>query len=222
MKVKLQRPGASAMLIGIPRAFAEAPMSARDAVDRVCGSDSSVSVTNSIDIESGLFLSHASSAAASWSPEYGLCSGRGRSAKSSTMTCPWVALHLSSSQAESRPPLAMIMTLASASSAAKARDAQSEMSKMANRLAFGKEEAEAGFGVGDSTRGLGMIGQETGKIRATGIDKRTQARLSKKTQAILGNTGGAAAKAQAEGFHVGGERFVVINLADRSLYGRQV
>lgn len=44
---------------------------------------------------------------------------------------------------------------------------------------------------------------------------------AKNLVAILGNTGGAAAKAQAEGFHVGGERFVVINLADRSLYGRQ-
>ena len=74
--------------------------------------------------------------------------------------------------------------------AAKARDAQSDLSKMANRMTFGKEEAEIGFGTGDGTRGMGMIGQETGKIRQTGIDKRTQARLSKKTQAILGSAGG--------------------------------
>jgi U4/U6 small nuclear ribonucleoprotein PRP31 len=76
---------------------------------------------------------------------------------------------------------------------------------MANRLAFGKEEAEAGFGTGDSTKGLGMIGQESGKIRQTGIDKRTQARLSKRTQAILGSTpGGSGLATSLRGFGPGG------------------
>ncbi|MBE7181921.1 MAG: hypothetical protein INR71_12080, partial [Terriglobus roseus] len=87
--------------------------------------------------------------------------------------------------------------------AAKARDAQSEMSKMANRLAFGREEMESGFGTGDETRGLGMIGQETGKIRQTGVDKRTQARLSKRTQAILGSTGGSGLATSLRGFGPG-------------------
>jgi U4/U6 small nuclear ribonucleoprotein PRP31 len=90
--------------------------------------------------------------------------------------------------------------------AAKARDAQSELSKMANRMTFGKEEAEAGFGTGDSTRGMGMIGQETGKIRQTGVDKRTQARLSKRTQAILGSAGGGGSglATSLRGFGPGG------------------
>lgn len=76
---------------------------------------------------------------------------------------------------------------------------------MANRMAFNTVENESGFGTGDSTRGLGMIGQETGKIRATGIDKRTQARLSKKNQAIFGSSGGGSGLATSlRGFGQGG------------------
>jgi U4/U6 small nuclear ribonucleoprotein PRP31 len=55
-----------------------------------------------------------------------------------------------------------------------------ELRKAQNRLAFGKEEAEVGYGTGEGTVGLGMMGQQNdGRIRATQIDQRTRARLSK-------------------------------------------
>lgn len=54
-----------------------------------------------------------------------------------------------------------------------------DLRKQQNRMAFGREEKEVGYG-GD-TKGLGMIGQENdGRIRATQVDKRTMAKLSKK------------------------------------------
>jgi U4/U6 small nuclear ribonucleoprotein PRP31 len=63
---------------------------------------------------------------------------------------------------------------------AKEATAQTELSKAQNRVAFGKEEAEVGYGTGPGTKGLGMLGQQNdGRIRATQIDKRTQAKLSK-------------------------------------------
>lgn len=62
---------------------------------------------------------------------------------------------------------------------AKEATAMTDLRKAQNRMAFGKEEAEVGFG--DSTKGLGMIGQkEDGRIRAQQIDNRTRAKLSKK------------------------------------------
>ncbi|KAJ5860450.1 uncharacterized protein N7529_007760 [Penicillium soppii] len=55
-----------------------------------------------------------------------------------------------------------------------------EMRKAQNRVAFGKEESEVGYGTGSGTVGLGMLGQQNdGRIRATQIDKRTRAKLSK-------------------------------------------
>lgn len=64
---------------------------------------------------------------------------------------------------------------------AKEATALTDLRKQQNRLAFGKEEKEIGYGTGEGTVGLGMIGQENdGRIRATGIDRRTAARLSKK------------------------------------------
>ncbi|KAF2209301.1 hypothetical protein CERZMDRAFT_47492 [Cercospora zeae-maydis SCOH1-5] len=57
--------------------------------------------------------------------------------------------------------------------------AMTDLRKAQNRMAFGKEEAEVGFG--DSSKGLGMIGaQDDGRVRATQIDQRTRAKLSKK------------------------------------------
>ena len=55
-----------------------------------------------------------------------------------------------------------------------------DLRRAQNRMAFGKEEAEVG--VGDETEGLGMIGSAAtdGKVRATQIDQRTKAKLSKK------------------------------------------
>lgn len=62
---------------------------------------------------------------------------------------------------------------------AKEATAMTDLRQQQNRMAFGKEEKEVGFG--DSTVGMGMIGQESdGRIRAAGIDKRTAAKLSKK------------------------------------------
>lgn len=64
---------------------------------------------------------------------------------------------------------------------AKEATAMTDLRKAQNRMAFGKEEAEVGFG--DSTKGLGMIGQkDDGRIRSQQVDNRTRAKLSKKNQ----------------------------------------
>ncbi|KAK2767767.1 U4/U6-U5 snRNP complex subunit prp31 [Arachnomyces sp. PD_36] len=63
---------------------------------------------------------------------------------------------------------------------AKEQTAMTDLRKAQNRLAFGKEEQEVGYGTGEGTKGLGMLGQENdGRIRATQIDQRTKAKLSK-------------------------------------------
>ncbi|KAF7184067.1 hypothetical protein CNMCM7691_004626 [Aspergillus felis] len=63
---------------------------------------------------------------------------------------------------------------------AKEAIAMTELRKAQNRVAFGKEEAEVGYGTGEGTVGLGMLGQQDdGRIRATQIDQRTRAKLSK-------------------------------------------
>lgn len=65
---------------------------------------------------------------------------------------------------------------------AKEATAMTELRKQQNRMAFGKEEREVGYGTGETTQGLGMIGQENdGRIRAGQIDQRTRAKLSKKS-----------------------------------------
>lgn len=79
---------------------------------------------------------------------------------------------------------------------AKEATAMTELRKAQNRMAFGKEEKEVGYGVGDSTKGLGMIGQrDDGRLRATQIDQRTRAKLSAKSKGWGGasslNAGGA-------------------------------
>jgi U4/U6 small nuclear ribonucleoprotein PRP31 len=64
---------------------------------------------------------------------------------------------------------------------AKEATAMTEIRKAQNRMAFGKEEQEVGYGTGAGTKGLGMIGaQDTGRVRAQQIDSRTKAKLSKK------------------------------------------
>ncbi|OQV05379.1 Prp31 domain-containing protein [Cladophialophora immunda] len=64
---------------------------------------------------------------------------------------------------------------------AKEAYAMTELRKQQNRMAFGKEEREVGYGTGEETVGLGMIGaQNEGRIRATQVDRRTMAKLSKK------------------------------------------
>jgi U4/U6 small nuclear ribonucleoprotein PRP31 len=66
---------------------------------------------------------------------------------------------------------------------AKEATAMTDLRKAQNRMAFGKEEKEVGYGTGDSTAGLGMIGQQNdGRIRALQIDQRTRAKLSAKSK----------------------------------------
>ncbi|ORY83162.1 hypothetical protein BCR37DRAFT_346526 [Protomyces lactucae-debilis] len=59
---------------------------------------------------------------------------------------------------------------------AKEKYAITELQKLRNRMAFGKEEAEVSYG--DDTEGMGMVGS-TSSIRAPTIDKRTRAKLPK-------------------------------------------
>ena len=61
--------------------------------------------------------------------------------------------------------------------------AMTDIAKARNRMAFGKEEQEVGYGTGAGTTGMGMIGQDNdGRIRALKVDTRTKAKLSKKNQ----------------------------------------
>ncbi|KAB8527770.1 hypothetical protein FH972_025423 [Carpinus fangiana] len=78
---------------------------------------------------------------------------------------------------------------------AKEATAMTDLRKAQNRMQFGKEEAETGYGTGESTAGLGMIGESNdGRIRALQVDQRTRARLSKKNAGWGGGepAGGAA------------------------------
>ena len=73
--------------------------------------------------------------------------------------------------------------------------AMTDLRKAQNRMAFGQEEKEAGYGTGDSTVGMGMIGQQNdGKIRGIQVDQRTRAKLSQKSKGWGGasSIGGAA------------------------------
>ncbi|GKU02178.1 pre-mrna splicing factor [Fusarium langsethiae] len=73
--------------------------------------------------------------------------------------------------------------------------AMTDLRKQQNRMAFGEEEKEAGYGLGDETVGMGMIGQSNnGRIRGTQIDPRTRAKVSAKNKGWGGNStvGGAA------------------------------
>lgn len=69
----------------------------------------------------------------------------------------------------------------------KEQNAQTEMRKLQNRMKFGEQEEEVGFG--DETEGLGMLTQ-SGSVRAFTMDKRTKAKIGKKMQARLGQISG--------------------------------
>lgn len=95
---------------------------------------------------------------------------------------------------------------------AKEATAMTELRREQNRMAFGKEEKEVGFGTGDSTAGLGMIGQlQDGRIRAIQVDSRTRAKLSQKNKgwdAIPSGVGTASslrAGGAAGGLDLGGK-----------------
>ncbi|RGP74447.1 hypothetical protein FLONG3_6082 [Fusarium longipes] len=73
--------------------------------------------------------------------------------------------------------------------------AMTDLRKQQNRMAFGKEEKEVGYGTGEATVGMGMIGQSNdGRIRGTQIDQRTRAKLGGKSKGWGSNSavGGAA------------------------------
>ncbi|KOS20819.1 U4/U6 small nuclear ribonucleoprotein Prp31 [Escovopsis weberi] len=73
--------------------------------------------------------------------------------------------------------------------------AMTDLRKAQNRMAFGKEEKEVGYGTGEGTVGLGMIGQANdGRIRGIQVDQRTRAKLGSKNKGWGGNStvGGAA------------------------------
>lgn len=96
---------------------------------------------------------------------------------------------------------------------AKEATAMTELRKAQNRMAFGKEEKEVGYGTGDSTAGLGMIGQrDDGRLRVTQIDQRTRAKLSAKSKGWGGasslTSGNASSLRSLTGAGMGG-----INLA---------
>lgn len=81
-----------------------------------------------------------------------------------------------------------------------------DLRKAQNRMAFGKEEAEVGYGTGEGTKGMGMIGQQSeGQIRALQVDNRTRAKLGKKNPGWGGATpiGGAASSLRGFGQGVG-------------------
>ncbi|CRK19723.1 hypothetical protein BN1708_000388 [Verticillium longisporum] len=78
---------------------------------------------------------------------------------------------------------------------AKEATAMTELRKAQNRMAFGKEEREVGYGTGEGTVGMGMIGQGSeGKIRNLQVDQRTRAKLSAKNKGwgAASSLGGAA------------------------------
>ncbi|KAF1841071.1 U4/U6 small nuclear ribonucleoprotein Prp31 [Cucurbitaria berberidis CBS 394.84] len=99
---------------------------------------------------------------------------------------------------------------------AKEATALTEIRKAQNRMAFGKEEKEVGYG--DSVKGMGMIGAtDTGRLRAQQIDPKTRAKLSKKNPGWGGDTtlgaasslkgfgaGGTATSLRAQGLRTGG------------------
>ncbi|KAH8727626.1 hypothetical protein GQ44DRAFT_92352 [Phaeosphaeriaceae sp. PMI808] len=86
---------------------------------------------------------------------------------------------------------------------AKEATAMTEIRKAQNRMVFGKEEKEVGYG--DSTKGMGMIGAtDTGRLRAQQIDPKTRAKLSKKQGAGWGGETTLGAASSLKGFGAGG------------------
>ncbi|KJZ79122.1 hypothetical protein HIM_01273 [Hirsutella minnesotensis 3608] len=77
--------------------------------------------------------------------------------------------------------------------------AMTDLRKAQNRMAFGKEEQEVGYGTGEGTVGMGMIGQQNdGRIRALQVDNRTRAKLSAKNKGWgAASSGGGASNITA-------------------------
>ncbi|KAJ3575160.1 hypothetical protein NP233_g1270 [Leucocoprinus birnbaumii] len=80
---------------------------------------------------------------------------------------------------------------------AKEAYAQTELRKLQNRMAFG--EAEEEVGAFDQTKGLGMIGVGTGKVRAGMGDAKSRAKLSKANKLRTAAITRSAQAAQSSG-----------------------
>jgi len=96
---------------------------------------------------------------------------------------------------------------------AKEATAMTDLRKAQNRMAFGKEEKEVGYGTGEGTKGLGMIGQANeGRIRSLQIDQRTKAKLSKNNKGWGTATpfGGTASSLRGFGQGVGAGNATVL------------
>ncbi|MCJ1357197.1 MAG: U4/U6-U5 snRNP complex subunit prp31 [Icmadophila ericetorum] len=90
---------------------------------------------------------------------------------------------------------------------AKEATAMTDLRKAQNRMVFGKEEKEVGYGTGDGTKGLGMIGAANeGRIRALQFDQRTKAKLSKSNKGWGAATpiGSSGLASSLRGFGQGG------------------
>ena len=84
---------------------------------------------------------------------------------------------------------------------AKEATAMTDLRKAQNRMVFGKEEKEVGYGTGEGTQGMGMIGQSNdGRIRNLQIDKRTAAKLSAKNKGWGGATPISGSASSLRGF----------------------
>jgi U4/U6 small nuclear ribonucleoprotein PRP31 len=94
---------------------------------------------------------------------------------------------------------------------AKEQTAMTDLRKAQNRMAFGKEEKEVGYGTGEGTKGLGMVGQShDGRIRADQIDQRTRARLGKSNKGWGAATPmGSGTASSLRGFGQGGNSTVM-------------
>ncbi|TVY83376.1 U4/U6 small nuclear ribonucleoprotein Prp31 [Lachnellula suecica] len=87
---------------------------------------------------------------------------------------------------------------------AKEATAMTDLRKAQNRMVFGKEEKEVGYGTGDGTKGLGMIGQANeGRIRNLQVDQRTKAKLSAKNKGWGGATPVNGSASSLRGFGQG-------------------
>ena len=95
---------------------------------------------------------------------------------------------------------------------AKEATAMTDLQKQRNRMAFNKEEREVGYGTGEGTKGMGMIGQgNDGRIRSLQIDQRTKAKLSKSNKGWGGATplGGTASSLRGFGQGASGNSTVL-------------
>ena len=87
---------------------------------------------------------------------------------------------------------------------AKEATAMTDLRKAQNRMVFGKEEKEVGYGTGEGTKGMGMIGQANeGRIRSLRVDQRTKAKLSKSNKGWGGATPVGGTASSLRGFGAG-------------------